>query len=462
MGQTWMRILIWMTLIGSMAGLAAVLLRFVCGKLPKKWTVYLWLIVFFRLSCPVSVTTPFSAFRLVEISGDLISEQPSVRENGPQETEKQETPLQEKTVSNTAPHIDISASENTEFQQWAERLWLLWLSGAAAVVIISLMKVLRLKKRLSGAVRISGRIFIADDLPGAFLFGVFRPGIYLPASFTGETRSMMLLHEQTHAKYGDHLWKQLAFLCLVIHWFNPLVWLFFRLFSSDLETACDERVIQRMDRKERIGYAKALTAALEGRPGVMNVLPFRSRNTVGRVRRIVMYRKPTWRAATAACVLLVLVTAAFATNSAAMSSENPLAWTEDTMDRNTARGMDPEIRASLFTQDGRLKRADLKPLLNIPYDTMYYLKGYASYDASSVNASMQVKNTLGYCEEVLGIRFECYCYNGAGAIVGMCHASKSRYNWNEVECSANGTCYAAPAYATVKFTFRKKNWTKTF
>ena len=73
MGQKCMQILLWMTLIGSMTGFVTILFRFLCKKLPKKWMVYLWLIVFFRLLCPVSIITPFSAFRLFEISKETLS-----------------------------------------------------------------------------------------------------------------------------------------------------------------------------------------------------------------------------------------------------------------------------------------------------------------------------------------------------------------------------------------------------
>ena len=40
--------------------------------------------------------------------------------------------------------------------------------------------------------------------------------------------------------------KALAFLALVIHWFNPLVWVAFVLASKDMEMSCDEAVIRKV------------------------------------------------------------------------------------------------------------------------------------------------------------------------------------------------------------------------
>lgn len=68
-----------------------------------------------------------------------------------------------------------------------------------------------------------------------------RPRIYLPASLPAEDRHYVLLHERAHlhrGTTGPSLWPYLA-LCL--HWFNPLLWLAYRLFCRDVEAACDRR-----------------------------------------------------------------------------------------------------------------------------------------------------------------------------------------------------------------------------
>lgn len=45
---------------------------------------------------------------------------------------------------------------------------------------------------------------------------------------------------------------------LIIHWYNPLMWVAYKKFSDDLEFACDERVIGKISEDERKAYAMTL------------------------------------------------------------------------------------------------------------------------------------------------------------------------------------------------------------
>lgn len=72
-------------------------------------------------------------------------------------------------------------------------------------------------------------MFLADHIPTPFVLGVFRPVIYLPSGLPEEERSHILLHERTHIRRLDYVTRALAWLAVSVHWFNPLVWLSFRL-----------------------------------------------------------------------------------------------------------------------------------------------------------------------------------------------------------------------------------------
>ncbi len=54
-----------------------------------------------------------------------------------------------------------------------------------------------------------------------------------------------------------------------LHWFNPLIWVFWRFFLSDAELACDESVLHRCGKNggpdDRKAYAAALLDAAEVR-----------------------------------------------------------------------------------------------------------------------------------------------------------------------------------------------------
>ncbi|NLP45837.1 MAG: hypothetical protein GX347_02185 [Epulopiscium sp.] len=46
----------------------------------------------------------------------------------------------------------------------------------------------------------------------------------------------------------------ISFLILSIHWFNPLVWIAFKMMSVDMEFSCDERVLKKLDKDTKKIY----------------------------------------------------------------------------------------------------------------------------------------------------------------------------------------------------------------
>jgi hypothetical protein len=51
--------------------------------------------------------------------------------------------------------------------------------------------------------------------------------------------------------------------CLVIQWYNPLVWWAYVASKRDCELACDARTVRGMSEKERYDYGKSLLTVLE-------------------------------------------------------------------------------------------------------------------------------------------------------------------------------------------------------
>ena len=113
-------------------------------------------------------------------------------------------------------------------------------------------------------------VYYVDPLPSACLVGCFKPYIALPLTTKPQEMENVLRHELCHYKNGDHWWCLIRLMCCALHWFNPLVWLAARMCRTDGELACDERVIQKMDREQRQAYAGTLVMAACRRdmPGV--------------------------------------------------------------------------------------------------------------------------------------------------------------------------------------------------
>lgn len=158
-----------------------------------------------------------------------------------------------------------------------------WAVGAAAallllvaVEILSLLKVRELKPcrdaRLVETYRLCAQTVGVRRLPellsGAFggpagVVVLLRPVVVIDEEMLGGLSDKelvaVLCHELTHVKRGHHVAKRTLDLCTILHWFNPLMWLFRRDFLLGCETDCDRRVCWALSEScSRTEYAKAL------------------------------------------------------------------------------------------------------------------------------------------------------------------------------------------------------------
>ena len=84
-------------------------------------------------------------------------------------------------------------------------------------------------------------VYTADGITGPCLFGLFSPSVYLQKNreLSGEQREYVLAHEYIHYKHGDHVWALVRCICVILYWYNPLVWLAACVSIKDSELACD-------------------------------------------------------------------------------------------------------------------------------------------------------------------------------------------------------------------------------
>ena len=198
---------------GSIVILAVLVLRLVLRKTPKKFICMLWMVAGLRLLLPVPLQSRFSL-------------QP--------------------------PTIRLPQSETLQTY-----LVPLWCIVAVSLLCASLISYAHLRRQVKDARKVRGG-WECEGLETAFVLGFLKPKIYIPAGINDNTRQQILAHERTHLDKGDHWIKLIGFLALVLHWFNPLVWVSYILLCKDIEMACDQRVVQFMDLPERKAYSAAL------------------------------------------------------------------------------------------------------------------------------------------------------------------------------------------------------------
>lgn len=130
--------------------------------------------------------------------------------------------------------------------------------GAVGVFLYRMCSYVRLRRYLVGSIRLQDNIYVAARISTPFSMGVIQPKIYLPSSIDEKCYGSVILHERVHISRKDIWMKHIGMLLLIIFWFQPLLWIAYRLFEKDMEVACDEAVLRKNASEFREQYAKAL------------------------------------------------------------------------------------------------------------------------------------------------------------------------------------------------------------
>ncbi|APM38923.1 peptidase [Clostridium kluyveri] len=93
--------------------------------------------------------------------------------------------------------------------------------------------------------------------------GIFNSHILIPCvSYDNQELKYILKHELMHYKRHDMIYKILLLITVTVYWFNPLVYIMYKIVSNDCELSCDEAVLKKSNMKERKLYASTLINSL--------------------------------------------------------------------------------------------------------------------------------------------------------------------------------------------------------
>lgn len=287
--------------------LAVMALRLLLRRAPRRLLCLLWALVALRLLCPVLPVSPWSlAPNARTIPADIAQSSPPQIHSGiallnstVNPALAQAFPSRQTLPEQPAEGAAAEKQAVSRPRQPGSRLGPLawgWMAGAGLLAGYGLAAAWLLSRRMKEACLERGNIYRSDRADSPFVLGLLRPRIYLPWGMAPQTAGWVIAHEQSHIRRGDHWAKALGWLLVCLHWFNPLAWAAYRLLCRDLELACDERVIRRMDRNQIAGYAQALLECSRPRP-VPGMLSFGRLGVKGRVKYILQYRRPAcWMA----------------------------------------------------------------------------------------------------------------------------------------------------------------------
>lgn len=109
-------------------------------------------------------------------------------------------------------------------------------------------------------------IKIRNNLQSPCIYGVIKPKILIPKELIKEDDELILnifMHELSHYKRKDMITNFILLITLLIHWFNPFVYILFKKTRQNIEMATDEMATNKMNKDERKKYGFTLINLLQ-------------------------------------------------------------------------------------------------------------------------------------------------------------------------------------------------------
>ena len=236
----------------------------------RRFIYALWLIVLVRLLMPMPVfdldiEIPLPISHDIGETADRDTYYPPITAENPEIS-------QATTTENTIPSQQISPQPVEKNIDWAKVFNALHIAGAGALALwfsyVNISLYTRLKKdRVKLETSHNLPVYKTNVLTTPCLFGVIKPAIYLTETACDERHiNNVITHEMCHYRHWDNLWNFLGMVCVVMWWWNPLVWLSFFTAKRDGELACDELALEILGENGRIDYGRTLIEMAQNRP----------------------------------------------------------------------------------------------------------------------------------------------------------------------------------------------------
>lgn len=160
--------------------------------------------------------------------------------------------------------------QNGSAISWLYGIWFIGFLGCFLVFFLSNCKFMKMLKRHR---EVYGRkdgllVYFVDGDIGSCLEGMVFPKIYVSrlAEVSVDWCKWIVSHELCHYRFLDNWNGFIRNVCLMLQWFNPLMWYAAKCWVEDCEIECDYRVLKNKNREERLVYGECLVAMATRRP----------------------------------------------------------------------------------------------------------------------------------------------------------------------------------------------------
>ncbi len=289
-----------------------------------------------------------------------------------------------------------------------------WLIGIALTLCLFMIKVLRFRKKLricdpvidervleiikihknAAGVRNSITALECDFIHAPAVFGYFKPRILIPSRFLKqmgtESLSAILLHEVCHISCHDILKNYIWLTAKALHWFNPLVWIAYKRYETDVEISRDGKAALLLSADGAEIFSKSLLdAAWYSRQDAVSIsllaAPlFESKNKLKeRILRLMNPDKKTKSAIVVSALLAMLMfVTCFTTACQAVSANKPAA--AEQKGNQTAATAAAEAFIKIEAPVNISETDEPSQYVNITYDTDVTVPDTTSYPVAEV------------------------------------------------------------------------------
>lgn len=266
-----------MSITASIMGIIILLIGKI-RRIPRFIICLLWCIPFLRMWVPISVNSKFS---LMALLSKFATKTVTIYDGTVNFSMMN-------SVQAADRYFPMSYKVNILDQVFSVATTV-WLIVAIALLIAMTALYMTTKHELKDSRHLRDNIYVSDKITSPATYGIIRPRIILPNNYNDNDLKYILMHEQAHIKRLDNLWRIVAIVTACIHWFNPLSWLFLKVFLENLELACDENVLKNSSEEDKKRYALTLINCVESKS--IYASAFGGARVKVRIERILSYKK---------------------------------------------------------------------------------------------------------------------------------------------------------------------------
>ncbi len=412
-----------MSAAGSVLSLLLLLLKPVTKRIfSPKWQYYIWITVLIVMILPVSFSLPPKPSELTGRHG--IQATNEVTDNMTHQEQSEAT-----VVQNVMPKVktapDIQIPRNMIFYLSA-----LWILGAILVLThkiikyLLFLKVINKNSRADTALKnIRKRLTVRRTkmLDAPLIVGLFKPVLFLPDTEIKEDHlNYILMHELTHYRRHDLLYKWFAMLVSSVHWFNPLVYIVSKQIDEACEISCDFEVAANLSEQGKNSYMEMILDMLLNSENQQRLLTTQMASNKGILKRRFtmiknMSKSKKYFAITGVCAaIMILCAAVFVSGlyNAKFVNSNKLPYSGDEVTGHKTNflliGKDEGERADSILLVSLDKNDNAISTLSIPRNTLIKTDNENIRISELYSAENGSQKTMNIIQDTLSVKVHYY------------------------------------------------------